>query len=110
MNTLKYKKISKDDVYSLLVKIDLDIMNPIGCINIVNMAEFLKTSKYKVKKYVNALRNEKMIVLKMVDISSDEKLYPPYWGYGLTDEVRSTEYYKQKSIEEDEIIKECFGN
>lgn len=106
---MKYKKISKDCIYNLLVGIDLDIMNPIRCINIMNMADYLKTSRYQVKKYIDILKNEGMVALKMVDISSDEELRPPYWGYELTRKGRETEYYKQRAIEEDKLIKECFG-
>lgn len=106
---MKYTKISKDSIYNLLVGIDLDIMNPIRCINIVNMAELLKTSRYQVKKYIDILKSEDLVTLKMVDVSSDEELYPPYWGYCLTDKGKDTDYYKRKRIEEDKLIKECFG-
>ena len=110
---LGYARISKDDVYEKMVSCSLDFMNPIGgAINLKNLAELLKTSRYRVKKYIDELKIEGLVELKCVAIPYDEyesDAYPPYWGYVLTEKGRKTKYYKEQEKIEYELIKKHFG-
>ena len=56
---MKYKKISKEDVYKKMVNISTDFWSPIGgVISLVNLANLLGTSRYQVKKYINELKKK----------------------------------------------------
>lgn len=105
-----YKRITKDDVYALLVGTSLDFMNPIGgAISLVHLAKFLNTSRYQVKKYIDQLLEVGFVELKMFIIPDEEELYPPYWGYRLTEKGKETTYYKTRYDEHEKIFNECFN-
>ncbi|MDR7856029.1 hypothetical protein [Tissierella sp.] len=106
---MKYRKITQEDVYKLLVGISVSVMNTFDCINIVNIASLLKTSRYQVKKYIDELKNQGMVELVCVDISSEDEPYPPYLGYVLTKKGRDTHFYREAEQKETELIKEIFG-
>lgn len=100
---MRYKKISKEDVYRTLVSTSLEIHNPMmGAINLVNIANLLDTSRYQVKKHIDALKEEGMVELKYFLLYSEYDNLPPYWGYLLTEKGKSTKYYKE---EEQRLIK-----
>jgi hypothetical protein len=96
---MKYKKITKDDVYRILVNVALDISSPVSIINISNIASLLKTSRYQVKKYIDLMVKDGVAELKFEMIYDDEELYPPYWGYRLTPKGKDTDFYKNKDGE-----------
>lgn len=107
---MKYEKITRQDVYEVLVSTSLDIMNPIGgIINLVDIAGFLKTSRYQVKKYIDEMKTEGMVELHSVSIPCEDEVYPPYWGYTLTERGKNTDYYKEQDKKHENILKECFG-
>lgn len=110
---MKYKKISKGDVYKRMVGISLNFMNPTGgAINIKNLAHLLNTSRYQVKKHIDELKKDELVELKCIAIPYDEHEsdpYPPYWGYVLTEKARQTEYYKEQEEKENQLIQEYFG-
>ncbi|QOY37644.1 hypothetical protein AWH56_008705 [Anaerobacillus isosaccharinicus] len=106
---MKYKKITQDDVYRKIVAISVNVMNSFHAINISNLASLLGTSRYQVKKYIDELKNKGFVELKCFNLSTDEELYPPYWGYHLTEKGRDTDYYREQERQEEELIKECFG-
>ena len=106
---MKYKKIYKADVYELLVNITLNVMNCTNCINVINIASLLETSRYQAKKYIDELRKEELVKLVCINCSDEEELYPPYWGYVLTDKGRDTDYYRQEQAKEIDLINKIFG-
>lgn len=104
---MKYKKITCDDVYKVLVRVHLNIMG-FGCINVINIASLLKTSRYQAKKYIDELKRDGMVELECINLSDDEELYPPYWGYMLTEKGRDTGYYRKSEEKEIALIKGIF--
>ena len=107
---MKYKKISKDDVYKVLVNVRIDISG-FNCINLVNIASFLDTSRYQVKKYIKELKNDgmvKLIYFSYIDYYGEENI-PPYWGYRLTEKGEDTDYFREAEKRELKLIEECFG-
>ncbi|WP_341877615.1 hypothetical protein [Defluviitalea saccharophila] len=105
----KYKKISKEDVLKLLASIAADPLNPTGgIINIVNIAEVLKTSRYQVKKCINELKHAGVVELDHIDVSEEDEIYPPYWGYALTEKGKQHPVYKETKEKTMKIFKECF--
>lgn len=105
----KYSKISKDDVYKLIIKIDIDFMNMgFNVINVVNMASALETSRYQIKKYIDVLLDDGLVELKMEVFSNEEEPFPPYWGYGLTDKGRQTQIFKELEEEQEKFYDEMF--
>jgi hypothetical protein len=109
--SMRYKKISEKEVFETLIQTNLDFMNPLdGAINLCNIAYLLKTSRYQVKKYIDSLKGKGITELKCINIYSDEEIYPPYWGYVLTEKGKQTTEYKKFQEKHLEIIKECFGN
>lgn len=103
-------KTTEEDVYVKFVHLALDFMNPIGgAINLKNLSSLLKTSKYQIRKHVHALRDKGMVELKCFYIPDEEELYPPYWGYRLTEKGRDTDYFRQENEKHDRILEECFG-
>lgn len=99
---MEYKKVSRDDVYSRLIGLSFDWMNPMGgAINLVNLASLLQTSRYQVKKHIDELKRLRYVELKSFLIQDEDEIYPPYWGYVLTEEGRETDVYK-KRLEEHE--------
>lgn len=110
MKCSKYSKISKSDVYKLLIGFDLDYMNmgP-NVINVVNIANILETSRYQVKKYINELLADGLIELKMeVFFDEEEGSSPPYWGYCLTNKGRQTQIFKEKKDKNEKLFNEIF--
>lgn len=124
----KYERITPWDVFGVLASCDLDFMNPIdGVINLVNIASFLNTSRYQVKKYMDYLVRIGVAEGTVVIIPSEYEPYPPYHGYHLTKAVkhkggdqmpegvdkttmlRYRAAYQKKSAKEAKILKECFG-
>ena len=113
---MKYKKITKEDVYSVLVSVAVDFLNPtFGLISLVEIAGFLKTSRYQVKKYMNILKVEGMVELDMYIEQSSCYEYDdcdsglPYWGYRLTKKGRDTAIYKDRNKEASEIFNNSFN-
>lgn len=106
---MKYNKINQEDVYDILVGIAVDGMNPISAISITEMAHFLKTSRYQVKKYIDIMKQNELVELKMFNFNDDEGVYPPYWGYTLTKKGRDTTKYKEKQQKAMKLMEECFG-
>lgn len=94
---MTHKKIFQEDVYNLLIGTSFDWNNPMnGAINIVNMSHLLQTSKYQVKKYINELVKLGLIELQMFMVPDDDEIFPPYWGYVLTEEGKKTSVYKAR--------------
>lgn len=105
-----YTIVSEDDVYRKLVHLKMNLFNPIGgAINIKNLANLLYTSEYQVRKHIHSLRDKGMVELKCFQIPDEEEMYPPYWGYTLTEKGCKTEYYAKANEEHNRIIVECFG-
>ena len=123
----KYKVISGLDVLRILIGVDLDIMSPMHCINLVNIAHLLKTSRYQVKKYMDMLVNAGVAELAL-DFVADEYEFCPYWGYRITERVRAESIddipkgmnrtyilqvrvmYKKAKVKNDELIDRLFNN
>ncbi|MNM07331.1 hypothetical protein D3C81_173720 [compost metagenome] len=109
MTLTREEIITEEDIYAKFVHLSLDIMNPIhGAINIVNLAALSRASKYRTRKHVHALRDKGMVELKCFNIPSEDEIYPPYWGYVLTEKGKDTEYFRQEKEKDDQILKECF--
>ncbi|PLS19109.1 hypothetical protein CVD28_01495 [Bacillus sp. M6-12] len=107
---MNYQKVTEEEVYQRLTGLALDVMNPIGgAITLVNLASLMKTSRYQVKKHMDNLKKKGMVELKCFNLSTEEELYPPYWGYLLTEKGRETDYFREREKREDEIFRECFG-
>ena len=97
MEKKKYEKITKEDVLNILVKCAVDeLKSGHGLMNVINIASLLKTSKYQVRKYTKELRNEGLIKLICEFFYSDEELYPPYWGYVLTEKGMKTDLFAKE--------------
>lgn len=110
MTLTREEKVTEDEVYAKFVDLSLNIMNPIGgAINLVNLSWLLKTSKYQTRKHVHTLRDKGMVELKCFNIPYDEELYPPYWGYRLTEKGRDTDYFRQENEKHERILEKCFG-
>lgn len=106
---MKYKKVTKQDVYEVLVSVALDLSSHCGDpINVRNIASLLKTSRYQAKKYIDELKKDGLVKLTCFAIPSDDELYPPYWGYVLTQKGASTDYYKEAENRHLALLKECF--
>ncbi|MGE5473152.1 MAG: hypothetical protein ACM3UU_02905 [Ignavibacteriales bacterium] len=110
---MEYKKVTRDEVLRVFINASLDIMSPIGGISLVEVANYLKTSRYQVKKIVNELKKEELLELKCVNLSPDPEwddgVYPPYWGYCLTEKGKELDIYKVAEEKHNKILKECFG-
>lgn len=107
---MKYTKVTRDDVYGILVSTALSLFNPIGgAINITNIAHLLETSKYQVKKYMDELKEQGMVELKCFNNWDEEENHPPYWGYVLTDKGRETKYFKDREEKDIRHMQECFA-
>jgi predicted ArsR family transcriptional regulator len=105
-----YTLVSEDDVYRKLVHLKLSLYQMVGgAINIKNLAYLLHTSEYQVRKHMRSLRDKGIVELKCFNIPDDEEIYPPYWGYVLTEKGCTTEYYLKADEEHNRIIVECFG-
>jgi hypothetical protein len=83
----KYKVITGTDVLDVLISVDLDAMSPINCINLVNIAALLKTSRYQVKMYMDRLVSNGVAELHKTVIYGEDYVLP-YCGYRITDTVR----------------------
>jgi Mn-dependent DtxR family transcriptional regulator len=105
---MNYIKVTKDDVYKIIVNNQVAIMCPIKCVNLVNIANILKTSRYQVKKCIEELKADGLIELTFENVSNSEELYPPYWGYTLTAKGIDTEYYREAEKKERELFEKCF--
>lgn len=121
----KYKVISGIDVLNKLIQCDIDIMAPIRCINLVNIADLLGTSRYQVKKYMDMLVENGVAELTTKHIPDEYENYPPYHGYQITDIVKNDqeipghldkpyimqirERYKKAYAEHAEIIKQIWN-
>lgn len=110
---MRYKKISKEDVFNLLVGTSLDFMNQMeGCISIKELSRLLKTSRYQVKKYMDELKRDNLVELRYyllpITTNYDYELEyrPPYWGYVLTNKGRETSIYKERKIQQEKTIDE----
>lgn len=105
-----YTLVSENDVYRKLVHLKLNLFNPVGgAINIKNLSSLLHTSTYQVRKHMRSLRDQGMVELKCMPIPYDEELYPPYWGYMLTEKGCQTDYYAKANTDHERIISEIFG-
>lgn len=91
-------------VLKVLVNCDLDCMAPIHCVNLVNIADLLKTSRYQVKKTMQALVQKGYAQLEHEVIREDEFVLP-YCGYGITEKTRKTPYYHEQDESEMELLK-----
>lgn len=100
----KYKKITKTDVFDMVMSITLDFMSPLKTINLVNIASLLKTSRYQVKKYMNELKKEGLVELKYDTIHLEDELPILYWGYGLTTKGKETELFINKKKEYTKLL------
>lgn len=104
---MKYEKITKERVLDVFISIEFS-WDGIGCINIKNTASLLKTSVYQVKKYVKELKKENFVELIMIDINNyhdnESDLYPPYWGYRITEGFKKTEKFIKEKTENDKSI------
>jgi Mn-dependent DtxR family transcriptional regulator len=108
---MAYQKVTQEDVYQRMVRLSLDYMNPIGgAINLKTLAFMLQTSRYQVKKYMDELYQKGFVQLKSFNLSTEDELYPPYWGYLLTEKGKDTDYYREREKEEDKIFHECFNS
>lgn len=106
---MKYKKITEHDVLNILTNVELDIMSPINCINPSSIARILKTSRYQVKKIIGKMVKDETAELVCQYIGRKDEMFPPYWGYRLTENGRNTTLFKEKQEEHLELIKKCFG-
>lgn len=105
-----YEKITKEQVFDVMVGITLDFIAPDHVINLVNIADLLKTSRYQVKKYMDELREEGLVELKTtMAYNVDEEPSRPYTGYRLTAKGMETEEFKQLQSEHLALIESCFG-
>jgi predicted ArsR family transcriptional regulator len=103
---LKYKKVTKDDVFRILASVDFDCLGrgPYA-INIKNTASLLNTSRYQVKKYIDELVKDGLAQLKCIPLDCEDFMLP-YWGYRVTAKGRDTDYYKSREQREVELIEE----
>lgn len=106
---MKYKKISQDHVFNILAGVAADALNPIQAMNIKDIMYSLNTSRYQVKKHMDNLKKNGLVELKCFNISPDDEIYPPYWGYQLTEKAKQTKAFEIIEKKSDEIFKDCFG-
>lgn len=105
-----YEKITKEQVFKVLVGITLDFIAPDHVINLVNIADFLKTSRYQVKKYMDELREEGLVELKTtMAYNSEDEPSIPYTGYQLTAKAKETDQFKKLQNEHLALVESCFG-
>lgn len=105
----KYEKITKEQVLDVLYSVAMDFIAPDSVINLVNIADHLKTSRYQVKKYMDELKEEGMVELKSTTAYKDEDSSLPYIGYTLTEKARTSEEYLKRQQENMDLIESCFG-
>lgn len=102
---MKYVPTSPFRVFQILVSCEMDCTAPIQCINLVNIASILKTSKYYVKKAMKVLVQKGYAQLEHEVIREDDFVLP-YCGYGLTEKARNTPYYHRQDEAEMKLLKE----
>jgi hypothetical protein len=83
----KYKSITGKDVLDILISCDLDCMSPVRCINLVNIASLLHTSRYQVKMFIDRLVESGVAKLERTVIYGEDYTLP-YCGYRVTDTVK----------------------
>lgn len=107
---MNYQKITQEDLYKLLARLATDCMNPIGgTINLKNLAQLMKTSRYQVKKYMNELQEKEFVELVCLNLSDEEELYPPYWGYVLTAKGKDTDTFRKIEVEANKLFEAHFA-
>jgi predicted ArsR family transcriptional regulator len=109
--SMKYAKITKEDVYSRMMSLSLDVMNPIGgAISLVNLAALLQTSRYQVKKHMDHLKELGYVELKVLTFPAEDEIFPPYWGYRLTAKGKTTEAYITEKKKREKAFEEFLNN
>lgn len=106
---MAYRKIKKDDVLKLMIGISVNVMNPTNVISVPTIANFLKTSKYQVRKYINELRNEGLVEVGVLPCFDYEECQLPIKGFCITSNAEKLDEFKKQSKEELDLIKKHFG-
>jgi predicted ArsR family transcriptional regulator len=95
---VKYKKITLEDIEGVLCSVSL------GCycvvtIRIKEIAKFLETSNYQVKKQIEILRKKEFVEIP----------FASNMGYCITEKYKQTDFYEKSKkgyeIEEENYIK-----
>lgn len=108
---MKYKKITKAELFTFMAKRDTDFMlyglSPFGGVLPVKyIAQSLGTSVYQVRKNMRSLSDEGLVKLNTYNYSDEYDCYPPVKMYSLTQKAREQEEVKELAkICEDEIKK-----
>jgi hypothetical protein len=98
MKKQNYEVIEMNQVFDIICKCSIDFMSPINIVNVISIANLLKTSRYQVKKQISKLKSFGFIELECVFIPDEYEIFPPYWGYGVTEAGTTTDTYK-KAVE-----------
>lgn len=106
---MNYQIISEEDILNVLLEAYFDIVSPIrGIINLVDIARIKKTSRYQVKKHINKLLQKDLVKLSYKTIDSEKEIFPPYWGYSITEKATKTNLCEEIQKKNAQLIKECF--
>lgn len=93
---MKYKKISKEELFTFMAKRDVDFMlyalSPFGgVLPLRGIAQIMGTSIYQVRKYITLLANEGLVQLETYHYMDEYDCFPPVTMYKLSEKARERE-------------------
>jgi len=70
---------------------------------------FCKHNYQLFKKPIDRMKKDGLVELVCLNVSPEDEIFPPYWGYQLTQKAQSIDSYKEIEQRSTELLKECFG-
>ena len=103
--------LTADRLFECMCNYDVGAMNFVKLISVPALANYLETSKYRVRKCMEELKSKGLVA------SGCECFYSDYdeqqyliRGFHVTEQGRATETHKLATEKELELIERCFGD
>ena len=107
LKAVHYRKITEEDVFTVIIHIALDpFQHTEGVISAPNIADFLGTSVYQVRKHISELVKKNLVERAAGYICSNEEICPPVNGYSITEKAAETKLYAKLYEEHEKGMRE----